>query len=213
MKILEVEEKSIDKNYQPTIGDVLYLEGQHPFVVVTRVYELPIYKKTNNADFQKELIRYSLIHKIIRKKEKLWQEDRFDLNLFPEDPIGAKRIKYSDRGGIAYATYCAIHDPTRYQRLYLSKYFQYPQMQKRQQVGTRKMITVTHSLCVTDLELNKTSSVYGGRVGWGGKYCIFYGSSRSLPLSHYITNRYKYRGNVYTDIYQFPKAEDEMNGI
>lgn len=201
----EVKGILLDKDYKPQMGDVLYLEGEHPFAMIQGIYVLDRYGMRKDKDFNKKMIRHEVLHKIIRRKEIIWSQHREDFEYFPnnirEDHPRYYYLTSLSRDSMSYNFYCSVYKQREHQRLYNSKYYYEPVEKIRTKIGERTMITVNHSFCRSNIDIKDGVIVMGKQTGqyWYG-LCSYYGSKRSLPLSHYINNQYRYIGNVYLDV-------------
>lgn len=178
----------IGKDYVPKMGDLLFNDS-HPLIIIANIYSLDRSSLQVNKNFKLELLKHEFLKKIIQRKEIIWSQHKNDFRLFPDNDIHGKT---SNREGITYRMYCYYNDFEQYIRLYASRYYNYPQEKVRVVTGTRKIVTVDHSLC-KDYYFDGTNGTNIRNV------CNYWGGKRSEPLSSLVTKKFKYLGNLYLD--------------
>jgi hypothetical protein len=182
---MKTQEKSvvIDKNYVPRVGDVLS-NATHPLVIVERVYTLPKRSSRVNKNYNDHLFKHEALKKIIKRKEIIWEQHKFDYRLFPEQNV-SHLLSRSNRKNLFYSVYLFYTNPEQYKRLYTSNYRYSPQRRNRVIIGKKTMVTINHGLCF---------KIYNSRektpcLAWYRRY--------SVPLSYLINQKYAYQGNIY----------------
>ena len=164
----------IDKNYTPRPGDILS-NNYHSLMIVEKFYTLDRASRRINRNYNEQLTRYEWLKKVIRRKEIIWDQHKNDLKLFPDKKQASSNIS---RVNMSYKTYCYYNYPNQFDRLYGSKYRNFPKRKVLVTTGVKKMMRISHATC------SCTNDFFGGY-------------SKATPLSSLITQKTVYKGNIH----------------
>jgi hypothetical protein len=189
----------VDKDYVPRVGDVLS-NYEHPLITIEVVYERNRYSSRVNRNYNDQLFKYEVLQKIIQRKEIIWHQHKYDLQLFPTTNTSIHPT-LKDRDNLTYPLYLFYNDNQQYHRLYASKYHYKPTTKVSMVIGTKTVVRASHALCTHQ------------QVGSGVIIsCDYWYGKRATALTYLVNHNYIYKGNIYDDI-MLPaglKEADEM---
>jgi hypothetical protein len=180
----------IDKDYEPHVGDVLS-SIEHSLIIIENIYNLDKKSYVVNKNYNDHLFKHELLHKVITRREIIWEQHKLDLKLFPEKVIN----KHVQRQNMSYLLYCMYNDYPRYHRLYQSKYYYPPTNKIRVVTGKKPMVRVNHGLCFKKVEDSKRKYYPTGQIG-----CCYWYGKKATPLVSLINQKFVYNGNIHKDI-------------
>jgi hypothetical protein len=187
----------IDKDYVPQVGDVLS-NDKHSCITIEMIYKLDRYSYRVNRNYNDDLFKYEALKKVIRRKEIIWSQHKFDFQLFPvTSPAhrGNDEEQTIDiRKNITFHIYLFYNDNKQYQRLYNSKYDFPPQRKSRVIIGKKIMVRVNHSLCREEVPADEKQYHSSGRG------CYYWYGKKATPLGSLVNQKFVYHGNIYSDL-------------
>ena len=169
----------IDMNFSPRRGDIL-LNKEHPLTLIEYYYLTDDSSLKVNKNFNKELLRHELLIKIIRRKEIIWGQVKYDLKHFPENNSNGYTAY---RKNISYSTYCYYNNPKQFKRLYGSRYRSLPSQKIKIINGKKMKVILDHSFC--------------RKMDGKGLFCSYRHNRKNLPLTTLVKQNYIYGGNIY----------------